>query len=116
MTVYSVEGVTSSGMECFWFVNKEQAQACYDKFQLKLEQDFAAWECGEPGHDGIVSSSLESDGFGGCYYSYHVSPHLLPRMEEHAAGSLKGDRPDGIPVKGWGNPVLQRGAKPPAQA
>jgi len=68
----------ASGIDSHIFLSEDKAIEMREKWIQAVQQEFSRWENGEPCDSSIVESTIEADGFGGCYQSFTIADHALP--------------------------------------
>lgn len=101
----------ASGLNSTAFLTYEAAQRQINLWNKELDEQLKKWKEGDYSvSSSLISSNLESDCEGGCYYSYHINDAFRPGgIHFHAKYSMTywKELINGNLIK-WGNPVLQR--------
>lgn len=104
----------ASGSETYAFLSFEDAQKQVAIWNEELDNDLERWLAGDRGvSDSLISSTLEPDLEGGCYFSYHINDAWRPSgIYYHAKYSISPWENLANPeIISWGNPVLVRPVK-----
>lgn len=104
----------ASGDLTFAFLSLEDAQKQIEIWNEELDKDLERWLAGDRGvSNSLISSTLESDLEGGCYFSYHINDAWRPSgIYHHKKYSMAPwDNLANPEIITWGNPVLARPTK-----